>query len=71
MTAGDDYWPTVTVNLIKDRKSWMRRMSILGREGSDLRISGLFFNAVVQAVLLFRSETWALTPRMERALFSS
>ena len=49
----------------------MRRMSILGREGSDLRISGLFFNAVVQAVLLFRSETWALTPRMERALFSS
>ena len=43
---------------------------ILGREGADPRMSGLFFKAVIQAVLLFGSETWVLTPRMEGALGS-
>ena len=31
-------------------------------------MSGHFFKAVVQAVLLFGAQTWVLTPRMERAL---
>ena len=31
-------------------------------------MSGNFFKAVVQAVLLFGAETWVLTPRMEGAL---
>ena len=35
---------------------------ILGWEGADIRITGLFFKVVVQAVLIFRSETWILTP---------
>ena len=29
---------------------------------------GTFFKAVTQAVLLFRAETWVMTPRMELAL---
>ena len=29
---------------------------------------GTFFKAVTQAVLLFRAETWVMTPRMEQAL---
>ena len=33
-------------------------------------MSGNFFKAVVQAVLLFGAETWVLTPRIERALES-
>ena len=33
-------------------------------------MSGQFFKAVTQAVLLFGAETWVLTPRMERALGS-
>ena len=33
-------------------------------------MSGNFFKAVVQAVLLFRAETWVLVPRIERALES-
>ena len=70
MTAGYDNWPAVAGNLIKDWKSWMRMKRILGREGADPRISGLFLKAVVQAVLLFGLETWVLTPRMERALGS-
>ena len=31
-------------------------------------MSGHFYKAVSQAVLLFRAETWVLTPRMEQAL---
>ena len=33
-------------------------------------VSGVLFKVLVQVVLLFGSETWFLTPRMERALGS-
>ena len=68
LTAGDDDCLAVAGNLRKDRKSWMRMTRILIREGEILKVSGLFFKDVVQAVLLFRAVTWVLTPRMERAL---
>ena len=70
MTAGDDNWTAVSGNLVKARKSWGRLTRILSREGADKRISGTFFKAVVQQVLLFGAETWVLTPRIERALDS-
>ena len=70
MTAGDYDWLSVAGNLVKARKSWGRLSRILIREGADKRVSGNFFKAVVQAVLLFRAETWVLTPRIERALDS-
>ena len=70
MTAGDDGWPEVAGNLVKAQKSWGRLGQVLIREGSDKRVSGNFFKAVVQAVLLFGAETWVLTPRIERALES-
>ena len=55
-------------NLRKDSKSctWMTR--ILSWEGEDPKVSGLFFKAVVQVVLLLGEETWVLTPRVERSL---
>ena len=62
MTAGDDNWPEVTGNLVKERKSWGRLTRILSREGADNMVSGNFFKAVVQAMLLFGAETWVLTP---------
>ena len=43
---------------------------ILSQEGADAKVSGNFFKAMVQAVLLFGEETWVLTPRMERSLDS-
>ena len=70
VTAGDDNCPEVAVNLVKARKSWGRLSRILSREGADKRVSGNFFKAVVQAVLLFGEETWVLTPRIEWALES-
>ena len=68
MTAGDDDWLEVAGNLAKARKSWGRLQGILRREGATPRISGFFFKAMVQQVLLFGAETWVVTPKMERAL---
>ena len=43
---------------------------MLGREGADPKVSRAFYIAVTQAVLIFVSETWVLTSRMEKALDS-
>ena len=70
MTAGDDDWPAVVGNPQRRRKIWGPLLRILSREGADPKVSGHFFKALVQAVLLLGAETWVLTPRMERALSS-
>ena len=41
---------------------------ILSREGAEPRVSGFFFKAVVQAMLLFGLETWVVIPRTGWAL---
>ena len=68
MTATDDDWPAVAGNIQKARRSWGRLAKVLGREGADPKVSRTFYIAVTQAVLLFGSETWVLTARMEEAL---
>ena len=70
MAAGDNDWLAVGGNLGKARKSWGRLSWIMSREGADPKVSGNFYKAVAQAVLLFGAETWVLTPRMEQALDS-
>ena len=50
MTVGDNDWITVVENLKEAQKRWERLTRILGREGEDLRLSGMFFKVVVQAV---------------------
>ena len=60
----------VSGNPRRDRNIWLRMTRILSREGADLKVLGIFFKAVVQAVLIFGAEMWVLTPRMERALSS-
>ena len=42
--------------------------NLLGREVADRRTTGIFYVPVVQAVLLFESETWVMTPRVDKAL---
>ena len=54
--------------MTKARKSWGRLQGILCREGATKRVSGNFFKAVVQQVLLFGAEIWVVSPIMERAL---
>ena len=41
---------------------------VLGRDGADPKVSGNFYKAVAQAVLLFGAETWVLSQSMEKAL---
>ena len=58
----------VVLNLMKAWKKWARLLSILGWEGSKMRVPEIFFKVLVQAVLLFGSYTWAMTPFMGRDL---
>ena len=70
LTAGDDDWIAVVGKLGKAQHSWGWLSRILRLEGSDPKVSGSFYKAVVQVVLLFGAETWVLTPRMKRSLDS-
>ena len=68
LTATDDDWTAVARNIRKARMSWGRLARVLGREGGDLRVSRSFYTSVTQQVLLFGSETWVLTKKMDSAL---
>ena len=68
LTSLDDDWSELVGNLHKYQKSWYRLSIILGMEGASTRVSGMFFKAVVWAVLLFGTGTWAMNPRMGEAL---
>ena len=52
----------VVHNLQREPENWGQLANILGREGSDMRTAGNFYVVVVQVVLLFKSDTWLLTP---------
>ena len=64
----DDAWPELVGNLNNVRKRWVWLSIILRREGEKPRVLGMLFKAVVQAVLLFGSEMWVVTPSMIRAI---
>ena len=66
--ASDYNWPVVVRNLDRARNIWRRMPCILIREGESLQVSGFFFKAVVQVVLIFGADTWVVTPRMGKAL---
>ena len=66
--AEDNYWTVVVRNLSGARAVWKGMLRILSREGADLWVSGFFFKSVVQAVLLFATETWVVTLCMGRVL---
>ena len=48
------------------RSVWRRLGTLLQWEGAETRVSEIFYRAVAQAVLLFRSETWVILEKMER-----
>ena len=68
ITAADDDWASFISNLRNFQKQWVQMSRILGREGSNARVSGLFYKAVVQSVLIYGLEKWFLTPRVVRTL---
>ena len=66
MLTTKNNWPEVDQNLRRAQGKWGRMVKILLREGVDRRTAGRFYvavvKAVVQAVTLFGSETWVVTP---------
>jgi hypothetical protein len=61
LTANGEDQLAVSYNLCKARKSWRRIQPILCHQGATPRTSGNFYKEVVQAVLLYGSETWNIT----------
>ena len=68
LSSSKDDWPEVEKNLQRARGKWGRLVKILEREGADRIMVGRFYVSVVQAVLLFGSETWVLISRSEKSL---
>ena len=57
LIASDYDWTAVVGNLRKARKWWAHMSRILGQEGEDSRNSGNFYKTVVQATLLFGTDS--------------
>ena len=64
----EDYWPSVVRNLRSARKMWVQLTQILIKDVADAHTLVQIYLAVVQSVLLYRSETWVLAPRMQRVM---
>ena len=67
-SATDDDCPTALSNLRNARKKWARMSRIIGQEGANARMYGKIFKVVLQALILFDSETWVVTLRVGRML---
>ncbi len=68
--SNDNDGPAVNRNLTKARVVWGRLGRILSQEGTNPTAMASVYKAVVQAVLLYGSESWVLTLAMEKKLQS-
>ena len=68
LSSSDSDWPALRRALTKSRGRWARFSRLLRAEGARPRQAGMFYKAVVQAVLLFGSETWVRTQTMDKLL---
>ena len=68
LSADNDDWPAVLANIRKARSRWALVRKVLVRDTASPRVSGYFYKAVVQSVLLYGAETWVLTDPLIRKL---
>lgn len=68
LSSMDSDWPALYENMAKAWQHWARVSIILARDGASPWVSGMFYKAIVQAVLLYGSETWVITQPMMKAL---
>ena len=68
ISEADKNWPAVISKFSRARAVWKWMTQILIREGAALWVSGLFFKAVVQAVIFFGLDTWVVIPLMGKSL---
>ena len=68
LSENNDNWLAVLRKLRKAQRKWERLTRLLSREGSDSWTLGQIYLVVVQLVMLYRSETWVMKPRIRRVL---
>jgi prophage DNA circulation protein len=69
VTENDDDWCAVNHNLKRAQMTWGRVRKILAREKKrNPKAASSIYKAVVQAVLLYGSEAWAMTAQMTNKL---
>ena len=68
LSSSDSDMPAVRKNLAKAKAVWRRISTVIAKESVPAVIAGMFFRVVVEAVLLYGSETWALPPTAMRCL---
>ena len=64
----DDYWPAVRQNVKRARRVWGRLGKMLQREGAEIKVSEILYRAVLQALLLFGSESWVMLKTAEKTV---
>eukprot|EP00956_Cyclotella_meneghiniana_P003690 scaffold4479_cov46-Cyclotella_meneghiniana.AAC.3 len=68
MSMDDNDIQAVRKNPSKARKSWRMLSRLLREENAEPRVCGMFYKAVIQLVLLYGSETSALTATARKCL---
>ena len=68
MSMDDVNRRAINTNLCKARWCWLRLLRLLRVDNVSPRVSGMFCTVVVMAVLLYRSESWNITPSTTRRL---
>jgi hypothetical protein len=61
LSADDSDDGAVNMNITKATKTWFRMHRVLSRDTADHHVMGQFYLAVVQAQLLYGSETWVIS----------
>ena len=67
----DNDVPVMQRNLKRARGIWRRLSKVLATEEVPAPVAGMFYQAVVAAVLLYGSESWSLPPRALKVLEGS
>ena len=64
----EENWPKIRQNIKSAGKVWVRLGKMLQIERVDIQGVAMFYRVVVQAILFFGSESWALSAAMERMI---
>ena len=66
--ADNDDWGEATNNIQRARQRWGMIKRILTRDGADKKMMKRFYMAIIQAILLYGSETWTMTVAIIRRM---
>ena len=55
-------------NIKRERQVWGRISKVIAKDSVPAPVAGMFYQAVVAAILLYGSETWVAPPHELRAL---